>query len=114
MKKRIEKIPFQELVNTVREQFRDADVSKINGKLAMQFNLTGEGGGTFYAEVKNGVLSVEPYEYYDRDAALTMSVDVFLKLMNQELDPVEAYTKQKLFVEGDVGKALIINDFIGN
>ena len=45
-----------------------ADVSGIGEHLAFQFDITGEGQGTFYAEVKEGKLYVEPYEYYDRDA----------------------------------------------
>ena len=36
-----------------------------------QFNVTGEAEGIFYAEVKEGKLYVEPYEYYDRDAIFT-------------------------------------------
>ena len=44
----------------------DADVSDIHEHLAYQFNITGEAEGIFYAEVKDGKLFVEPYEYFDR------------------------------------------------
>ena len=49
----------------------DADVSDIQEHLAYQFNITGEAEGIFYAEVKEGKLYVEPYEYFDRDAMFT-------------------------------------------
>lgn len=104
---------FTELVDQVREEFCKADVSSISGGfLAVQFNLTGEGGGVFYVEVKDGRISVEPYDYHDRNAALTLSVDNFMKLAMGKLDPVAAFTVGKLKVEGDMGKALEIKQLI--
>ncbi len=44
----------------------ESDVSDISEHLAFQFNITGEAEGIFYAEVKDGALAVEPYEYFDR------------------------------------------------
>ena len=44
---------FHEFFNMVREKFIDTDVSSIDGKLAIQINLTGEAAGAFYIEVKD-------------------------------------------------------------
>ena len=57
-------------------------------------------------EVKNGVISVEPYEYNDRNCEITISMDNFNKLIEGKLDPVTAFTFGKLKVTGDIGKAL--------
>lgn len=103
---------FNELVKEVKEQFINVDISEMLGKLAFQFNLEGEGGGTFYTEIKEGVLSVEPYEYIDRDALFIISVENFMKLINGDLDPIFAYTTGKLKVEGDIGKALQIKKLL--
>lgn len=59
---------FDEIFNKVKDMFKDTDVSHITEHLAYQFNITGEGSGCFYVEVKDGKLIIEPYEYYDRDA----------------------------------------------
>lgn len=99
---------FQSVVDQVREKFYPVDVSGIQGKVAVQFNLTGEGEGAFYAEVKDGKLSVEPYEYYDRDVILTMSASDLIKMMNKKLDPVMAFTLGRLKVDGNMDKALEI------
>lgn len=99
---------FEQVVEQVRETFLAADVSQIEGHLAIQFNMTGEGEGAFYAEVQDGVLSIEPYEYYDRDVILTMSADDLVKMMNKKLDPVLAFTLGRLQVEGDIEKALVL------
>ena len=84
----------------------EADVSDITEHLAYQFNITGEASGIFYVEVKDGKLFVEPYEYFDRDAMFTCSAQTLRELADGTLDPVLAFTIQKLKVEGNIDKAL--------
>lgn len=103
---------YEEIVAKVRKTFADADVSKIDEHLAYQFNIEGEGEGAFYVEVKEGKLYIEPYEYYDRDAIFICKADVLFKIISGKLDPVMAFTVGKLKVEGDLGKALRLKDFI--
>lgn len=102
---------FEELFSTVKKMFIKTDVSKVREHLAFQFNITGEGQGVFYAEVKEGKLYVEPYEYYDRDAVFICSAETLLKLAEGKLDPVMAFTSGRLKVEGSIEKALKIKDF---
>ncbi len=103
---------YEEIVAKVKEIFKDADVSGIQEHLAYQFNITGEGEGAFYAEVKEGQLYVEPYEYYDRDAIFVCSAKTLFKIIEGKLDPVAAFTIGKLKVEGDIDKALKLKEFI--
>ncbi|MDE6595402.1 MAG: SCP2 sterol-binding domain-containing protein [Oscillospiraceae bacterium] len=103
---------FQDYFAKFREIFMSADVSKLDGDIAFQINLTGEGSGTFYAEYKNGKLSVEPYDYRDRDAALTADSKDFLKIAEGKMDPIQAYFLGKLKVDGDVSKALALKNMV--
>lgn len=103
---------YAEYFSSVKTRFMGSDVSDITEHLAYQFNVVGESSGIFYVEVKNGELFVEPYEYYDRDAMFTATVDVFNKIMEGKLDPVMAFTLQKLKVEGNFDKALKLNELI--
>ena len=57
---------YEEVFTQIKSIFMEADVSGEKEHLAFQFNVTGEGEGAFYAEVKEGTLCVEPYEYYDK------------------------------------------------
>ena len=57
-------------------------------------------------EVKDGKLFVEPYEYFDRDALFICSAQTLRDLADGKLDPVLAFTVQKLKVEGNIDKAL--------
>ena len=96
---------FDELVSKVRETAQKADASNM-GFLAVQINITGKDSGVFYVEVKDGKINVEPYDYHDRNCAITISSADFVKLANGKLDPVLAFTTGKLKVDGDIGKAL--------
>lgn len=97
----------------IKGKFMGADVSDIHEHLAYQFNIEDEeAGGAFYVEVKDGELYVEPYEYYDRDAMFISSPEVFRKIAEGQMDPVWAFTTQKLRVEGNIDKALKLNDII--
>lgn len=103
---------FEKLFAQMREKFIKTNVDSVSGKLAIQMNLTGEAAGTFYIEVKDGKLSIEPYEYIDRDVAITIDSKDFQKVAAGKLDPVMAFTTGKLKVEGDIGKALELQRFI--
>lgn len=97
---------FDLVFKQIKKGLEGMDPSVIDGKLAIQVTLTGLGGGTFYIEVLNGKLSVEPYDYHDRDAALTISVGDFKKLAEGKLDPVDAFNTGKLQIDGSIEKAL--------
>lgn len=103
---------YAEIFSTIKGKFMEADVSNIKEHLAYQFNITGEGSGIFYVEVKDGQIFVEPYEYYDRDAMFTCSAKTLMKLADNEIDPILAVTLQKLKVEGNIDKALRFKELI--
>ena len=64
--------------------------------------------------LKDGKLYIEPYEYYDRDAAFTCKADTLFKIIEGKTDPVAAFTLQKLKVDGDICKALRLKDIIAS
>ena len=105
---------YEEVFAQAKELFMQSDVNGVNAHLAYQFNITGEGEGAFYAEVKDGKLSVEPYEYYDRDSVFICSAKTLFKLASGELDPVLAFMTGKLRVEGSIEQALKLKNFIGS
>lgn len=97
----------------IKNKFMGTDVSDIHEHLAFQFDIEDEeAGGIFYVEVKNGQLFVEPYEYYDRDAKFISDPDTFMKIAEGKLDPVMAFTIQKLKVEGNIDKVLRLKEII--
>ncbi len=80
--------------------------------LAVQINVTGEDGGVFYVEIKDGKVSIEPYEYNDRQCAITISLENLNKMLDGKLDSVAAFMKGQLKVDGDMGKAMEFSKFV--
>lgn len=107
-----EDMTYETLFEEIKTMFAKADVSGIRDHLAYQFNITGEGEGTFYAEVSDGILTVEPYDYKDRDALFTCSADTLLNIVKGKTDPIAAFTLGKLKVDGSIEKALMIQQFM--
>ena len=102
---------YQELVSEIRGIFMQADVSGIKEHIAYQFNIRGEAEGAFYAEVLEGKLYIDPYEYYDRDVLFTTTADTLLSIATGTMDAVAAFTLGKLQVEGSFDKALLLQSF---
>ena len=105
---------YADMFSKVKGMLMDADVSDIHEHLAYQFNITGEAEGIFYAEVEDGKLFVEPYEYFDRDAMFTCTAETLFKIAEGKTDPVLAFTLGRLKVEGNIDKALRLKDLINS
>lgn len=103
---------YADMFAKVKGMLMEADVSDIHEHLAYQFNITGEAEGIFYAEVKDGQLFVEPYEYFDRDAMFTCTAETLFKIADGKTEPILAVTLGKLKVEGNIDKALRLKDLI--
>lgn len=77
------------------------DTSKLTQPFAVQINMVNKDcGGAFYVEFKSGNLSIEPYDYNDRDAMLTLMMGDIAKLAEKKLDPGKAVENGKISYEG--------------
>ncbi|MCM1507759.1 MAG: SCP2 sterol-binding domain-containing protein [Ruminococcus flavefaciens] len=105
---------YEEIFAKSKELILANEVDNLEeaGHLAVQINITGEGEGAFYIELKDGKVYVEPYEYYDRDCIFIVSGKNFIKMCEGKLDAVVAFTTGKLKVEGSIEKALEFNKIV--
>lgn len=103
---------YKEIVEKVKKEFGKADVSNYEDHLALQINITGEGEGSFYAEINEGKLFIEPFDYNDNNATLTASGDDIIKIFGGKLDINVAAEEGKLEIAGDYAKALSIQPVI--
>ena len=106
MKERNKYMTYEEVFSKSKEIIMASDVSGIEGHLAVEVDIVGEGEGAFYIELLDGALYVEPYEYYDNDCKFIVSANDFLKMADGSLDSVFAFTTGRLKVEGSIDKAL--------
>ena len=103
---------YEEIVKEAQKLVAKADASAISEHLAVQYNVTGEGEGAFYMEVKDGKVEVQPYDYKDRDILVTADGQTILDMMSGKLDVVAAYLTHKISAEGNLGKADILKKLI--
>lgn len=101
-----------QLIAKIYNKLSKADIAGTQGKVAVQFNLTGRVSGVFYVEILNGVLSVMPYEYIDRDALVSGSMSTFDKLFSGSLVPQVALAEDKIQIEGNVDKVMALVELL--
>ncbi|MCQ2509592.1 MAG: hypothetical protein MJ116_03930 [Lachnospiraceae bacterium] len=101
---------YQQIVEQVREYYKDANAEMIQGHLAVQVNITGEGHGAFYIEVADNKVNIEPYEYFNRDAAMYLSATTLFRIFNKETTLEKELNDFHISVEGQIGAVLILKD----
>lgn len=101
---------YQQIVDQVREHYRDADAEMIQGHLAVQINITGEGHGAFYIEVADSQINIEPYEYYNRDAAIYLTAATLFRILNKETTLEKELNDFHISVDGEIGAVLVLKD----
>jgi putative sterol carrier protein len=102
----------EKLTGKTYERLKSKDLARAGEKLAVQIDLTDIENGVFYIEIKNGVLSVMPYEYHDRDALIRTTEKTFSGIADGRLNPLMAYAEGKLKVQGNVDKVLLLADLL--
>jgi len=107
-----EKLKFQDIIDELKEKTSGFDASSYQGFLAIQVTLK-DLKKVLYVEVKDGNLSIEPYEYNDRNANIIISSSNFVKMINGKLDKVAAFLTGKMKIEGDMEKAKELSSLFG-
>ncbi|MBR0541169.1 MAG: SCP2 sterol-binding domain-containing protein [Clostridia bacterium] len=98
---------YEQVVEKVRAKYAEADASSIEGTQAIQVNLAGKNSeGIFYIEVKDGKVNVEPYDYHDNWATVTVAPTNLFKILDGKLDPVAAFKSGKVEITGDADTVL--------
>lgn len=92
---------YEKIFSDIQKNFKKAKLSDFTREFAFQFNITGEGEGIFYAAYKNGVLSIEPYDYKDRDVIFTADGKTLTAIAAGKLEPIYAINDGKLSVDGN-------------
>ncbi len=103
---------YEELVQKAKDIYADADASKVNDHVAIQFNVEGDAEGAFYLEIAEGKVVIEPYEYYDRDVIVTTTAETLVKVAEGKLDIVKAYLTGAVKAEGNLDKAVMLKNVV--
>lgn len=66
---------YEEIFERSKERLLKAKTKDVKDFIAVQFNIFGEGQGSFYAVIFDGKMDVQPYDYKDNDISLNISGD---------------------------------------
>ncbi|MDO4617811.1 MAG: SCP2 sterol-binding domain-containing protein, partial [Lachnospiraceae bacterium] len=99
---------YEQIVAMMQTYYTDADASKIKEHYAVQFNVTGEGEGAFYLEIAEGKVNVQPFDYVDRNAAVTAAAESLTAITEGKVSYTEAAGKAQIKVDGDVNAAAVL------
>ncbi len=96
---------FEQAFSKIKEKFNNSDASNI-ADFAIQITFMDEDcNGTFYAQVKDGALYVEPYDYKDNTLAITITKSALLAYLGGRSTLDKAIDNGDAYVEsGDVSK----------
>jgi acyl dehydratase/putative sterol carrier protein len=73
-----------------------------------QFNISGEGGGDWYAEIKDGACKVQAGVHPNPTTTIKMDAADFVDMINGKLPAMQAFTSGKLKIGGDIMKSQLI------
>ena len=93
---------FEQAFIKIKAKFDGADITKLLGDFAIQVNMTDEdAGGAFYIQSLDGKLFVEPYDYHDNTADVTLKRLDLIKILDGKLTVEKAIESGKLYVNGN-------------
>ena len=91
---------YEDVVKKVKANLKKADAGRVGEHVAVQFDITGEGEGAFYVEVKDGAIAVEPYEYKENDIKVTASADDILLITSGKISYTELLSDGRAYGDG--------------
>ncbi len=104
---------FIEAYSKIKTALKTAKADKVEGHLAIQVNLTdADASGILYLEVSDGKLYVEPYDYFDHDAMITVEWKNFVDIMTGKLDFDKAIEEDVMSVYGNTDRAMELKKIV--
>jgi len=97
----------KEIFDAMPERFNKDAAAGMNA--VYQFDITGEGGGKYYAEIKDGELTMAEGEHENPSITLTMAAQDYVDMVEGKLNGQMAFMTGKLKIKGDMSLAMKLN-----
>jgi putative sterol carrier protein len=80
----------------------------------LQFNITGDGGGSWTATIKDGKIGIEQGTSSSPDMTVTTSADDMLALVSGDLNAVSAFMQGRVKIDGDMSLAMKLQTLLSS
>jgi putative sterol carrier protein len=99
--------PMPEQIKSVKEYFdtlgdRFQPEAAKTVQAVFQFELSGDGGGTYHVQVDKGTMTVNEGAHPSPSATIKMAGDDYVKLVNGKLNGTMAFMKGQMKVTGNM------------
>ncbi|MDF2626724.1 MAG: hypothetical protein K0R39_555 [Symbiobacteriaceae bacterium] len=95
-----------EIIEGIRAKIT-ANPAKIAGiRTKFQFEVTGEGGGTYHAVFDNGAHDIGEGAVENPACTVIIAANDFVNLATGKLNPTAAFMSGKLKIKGDMAQAM--------
>lgn len=95
-----------DLIQEIKNRIEANPAKVATLKASFQFELSGEGGGTFHAVFDNGTHNIGEGPTEHPGCTVVMAAPDFLALATGKLNPTAAFMSGKLKIKGDMGQAM--------
>ncbi len=104
---------FYEAYETLKKAAKNLKATGLDEHLAVELVITDEEhAGIAYLEASSGTVRLEPYDYFNHDARLIGRCQDLAAVLSGKLDFDKAIAEEKLFVEGDLDRAVLVKKLI--
>lgn len=102
---------LQPIFDSMSDRFQADKAGDLD--MTIQFELSGDGGGEWYASIKDGAMTVEKGSVEDPQATLKMDADEFAQMSRGDLNPMMAFMSGKIKVDGDLNSVMKFQSLVG-
>jgi putative sterol carrier protein len=102
----------QEIFNDMKARIEANPAKTASLKASYQFELTGEGGGTYHATFEGGTQDIGVGPAANPGCTVTMAASDFVALVSGKLNPTAAFMGGKLKIKGDMGLAMKLQSIL--
>ena len=104
---------FPEAFEKIKTALKNAKGKQVDGHLAVEIVINDEeNAGLCYLEVADHEVRVEPYDYWGHDARLIGRCEDLVAVFSGRLEFDAALEHNKLFIQGDPGRAMEVKKLI--
>ncbi|MBQ3785856.1 MAG: hypothetical protein II799_01130 [Lachnospiraceae bacterium] len=103
---------YLEQVERFRNVYEYADARNIFEHIAIQINVSGEGAGILYMEVADRAVTVEPYDYKDRDGEVFIEGSFVVSFLESGMSFDEAREKNLIRYVGNIKKLKTLKNLV--
>ena len=102
---------LQPIFDSMTERFQADKAGDLD--MIVQFELSGDGGGQWYASIKDGAMDVNQGSADSPQATLKMDADDFAQMSTGDLNPMMAFMSGKIKVDGDLNSVMKFQSLVG-